>query len=283
MEVAQPQIKPAAEALVVKSVAITGASGPLVARLYRSATAKVPSDLLVVFFHPGGFVSGSVEDSDPCMREFASHIDAPLLSSGYAQAPGQPFPAAAEDAYAALADAAKHPKRYGWTGRTLVAGGVEAGGNLAAVAALMARDRHGPRLAGQLLITPMLDPGLSTDSMRCADDDVLREGIASRVATGYRDYLPRAGDRVHPYACPLASTRLKGLPPTMIVSIAGDPLVDEACAYTAKLAKACVHVESLTLQPTGASCGLVDADDRCRAAFDDAAYAAIGRFLGSLV
>jgi acetyl esterase len=276
------RIEPVAGALAVRSVALAGASGPLAARLYRPAAVKTLAETLLVLFHPGGFVSGSVEDSDPCMRAFAEHMDCPLLSSGYAQAPGQPFPAAAEDAYCAIVEADKHPKRFGWTGRTLIVGGVEAGGNLAAVATMMARDRHGPRLAGQLLITPMLDPGLSTDSMRCADDDVLREEIASRVAVGYRDYLPRAADRMHPYACPLASTRLKGLPPTMIVSIAGDPLRDEAVAYTAKLAKFGVAVENLTLEPSAEACGLPDADDRCRASFDDAAYAAIRRFLGSL-
>jgi len=271
------------DALDVRSLSIPGASGALVARLYRAAVrADGLVDTLLVFFHPGGFVSGSVEDSDPCMRDFASHIDASLLSSSYAQAPGQPFPAAAEDAYAAIVDCAKHPKRYRWTGRTLVVGGVEAGGNLAAAAALMARDRHGPALDGQLLIVPMLDPGLSSDSMRCADESASNDRLASRIADGYRDYLPRAADRVHPYACPLASSRVKDLPPTLVVAIDGDPLRDEANAYVQKLARAGTRAELLTLQPSAAARDLVDADERCRATFDAAAYSVINRFIASL-
>ncbi len=227
-----------------RATSIRGPAGPLAARLYRS-TSRPAGDAgtLFVFFHPGGFVSGSIDASDACLRAMAARIDAVVLATTYAQAPQNPFPAAAEDAYAALADAAAHPRRYRWTGRTLVVGGAEAGGNLAAVATMMARDRGGPPVAGQVLIMPMLDPGLSSGSMRCAGDDAAGERIATRCADGYRDYLPRAADRVHPYACPLASTRLKGLPPTLMVSFDGDPLRDEAGAYVAKLAGAGVRVE----------------------------------------
>ena len=273
----------AVEGLDVRPLSIAGPAGALVARLYRAAVrADGLADTLLVFFHPGGFVSGSVEESDPCMREFASHLEVSLLSSSYAQAPDQPFPAAAEDAYAALLDCAKHPKRYLWSGRTLIVGGVEAGGNLAAVAALMARDRGGPRLAGQLLIVPMLDPGLSSDSMRCAEGNASAERIASRVADGYRGYLPRAGDRMHPYACPLASSRLKELPPTLVVAIDGDPLRDEANTYVAKLVKSGVRAEVLVVGSSWDAREMVDADDRCRASFDDAAYAAMNRFIASV-
>jgi len=192
-----PALDVVEDGVATRALTIPGPSGSLVARLYRSALRPDGlADTLLVFFHPGGFVSGSLDASDPCLREFASHLDVTLLASSYAQAPNQPFPAAAEDAYAALVDCVAHPRRYRWSGRTLVVSGTEAGGNLAAVTALMARDRGGPRLAGQLLIAPMLDPGLSSGSMRCNSG----EEIASHCAGGYRDYLPRAADRVHPYA-----------------------------------------------------------------------------------
>jgi acetyl esterase/lipase len=266
----------------VRVLTIKGPAGPLAARLYRAKGAAGLADTLLVFFHAGGFVSGSLEASDPCLRALAGHVDAAVLAPAYAQAPDQPFPAAAEDAYAAIADCAAHPRRYQWTGRTLVVGGVEAGGNLAAVATLMARDRGGPPLAGQMLITPMLDPGLSSTSMRCAAGNDSGEQIASACAEGYREYLPRAGDRVHPYACPLASTRLKGLPPTLMVSIAGDPLRDEANAYVAKLQAASVPVRTLEMRTPAEAGSLVDANERCRSSSDADAYAVMAAFIASV-
>jgi acetyl esterase len=267
----------------MRVLSVKGSNGALVARLYRSGLRDDGlADTLMVYFHPGGFISGSLEASDSCLREFASQINASLLAPTYTQAADQPFPAAAEDAYAALVACAAHPKRYRWTGKTLIVSGTEAGGNLAAVAALMARDRGGPRLAGQLLISPMLDPGLTSGSMRCADANASAEQIAMTCADGYRDYLPRAADRMHPYACPLASTRLKGLPPTLMVSIEGDPLRDEANAYAAKLAAANVRVETLVLRaPTDAD-SMGDANARCRGSFDDDSFVAINRFVASL-
>ncbi len=267
----------------VRVLSIEGPSGPLDARLYRAkARSTGLADTLVVFFHAGGFTSGSLEESDGCMRDLASRIDAALLAPTYTQAPDQPFPAAAEDAYAAIADCAAHPRRYQWTGKRLVVGGVEAGGNLAAVAALMARDRGGPPLAGQLLISPMLDPGLTSCSMRSAAAKDVDAQIASVCAEGYREYLPRPSDRFHPYACPLASTRLKGLPPTLMVSIAGDPLRDEADAYVAKLLAAGVSVQTFVMAVPTEACSLVDANARCRASSDDTSFAAMASFIASV-
>ncbi len=274
-------------AIDFRILSIAGPAGPLPARLYRAGTGagvKAPglADTLLVFFHAGGFTSGSLEASDPCMRDLAAHLDAAVLAPAYAQAPDQPFPAAAEDAYAAIADCHAHPRRYRWSGRHLVVGGVEAGGNLAAVAALMARDRGGPPLAGQLLLMPMLDPGLSSSSMRCAADSSGGDRIATQCADAYRDYLPRPCDRFHPYACPLASTRLKGLPPTMMVSVEGDPLRDEANAYVCKLSAAAVPVETLVLRVPDEAAALGDAHARCRASFAAGGYEAIAAFVASL-
>ena len=267
----------------VRTLSIAGPSGPLAARWYRAnRLTGVLTDTLLVFFHAGGFTSGSLEESDPCLRDMAGHLDAAVLAPTYAQAPDQPFPAAAEDAYAAIADCAAHPRRYRWSGRTLVVGGIEAGGNLAAVAALMARDRGGPALAGQLLISPMLDPGLSSCSMRSASTKDVDARIATQCADAYRDYLPRAADRFHPYACPLASTRLKGLPPTLMVSIDGDPLRDEADAYVAKLAAASVPVQTFVMAVPSGACSLTDAQARCTASSDDEAFAAMAAFIASV-
>lgn len=266
-----------------RSLSVRGPRGALAARVFRAeARAAADVDTLFVFFHPGGFVSGSIDASDSCLRSLAARVDAAILASSYAQAPAQPFPAAAEDAYAALVDCTSRPRRYGWTGRSLVVGGAEAGGNLAAVAAMMARDRGGPPVAGQVLVIPMLDPGLSSGSMRCAGGEASGERIATRCADGYRDYLPRPADRVHPYACPLASTRQRGLPPTLMVSFDDDPLRDEADAYVAKLAAADVRVEVIRLRLPPSARALVDAGERFRAAFHDVHYAALDRFVSSV-
>ena len=285
MKTASPALCPADVAMDVgfTILEISGPSGPLAARLYRAAARGAGLvDTLLVFFHAGGFTGGHLEDVEPCMRTLAGRLDAAILTPTYTQAPDGPFPAAAEDAYAVIVDCAAHPRRYGWSGATLVVGGVEAGGNLAAVAAMMARDRGGPPLAGQLLIQPMLDPGLSSTSMRCASERDAGEQIASQCAEGYREYLPRPGDRVHPYACPLASTRMKGLPPTLMASIDGDPLRDEANAYVAKLAAAGVPVRTLALHVPEESASLVDATARCRASSDDAAFTAMVDFIASV-
>ena len=278
-------MKPAADprGVDVRVLSIQGPSGPLEARLYRAgANLAGPARTLLVFFHSGGFKTGSLDESDACLREFAARIDVSLLAPTYTQAPDQPFPAAAEDAYAAIADCAAHPRRYQWTGKRLIVGGVEAGGNLAAVAALMARDRGGPPLAGQLLISPMLDPGLSSCSMRTAAATEGDARIASVCADGYREYLPRASDRFHPYACPLASTRLKGLPPTLMVSIAGDPLRDEADAYVGKLIASDVAVRTVVTAAPAGPCSLADADARCRASIDDTTFAAMASFIATV-
>jgi acetyl esterase/lipase len=99
----------------------------------------------------------------------------------------------------------------------------------------MARDRGGPALAGQILIMPMLDPGLSTCSMRELPNCPDQMKVANNCAAAYRGYLPNAADRAHPYASPLQSSRLKNLPPALILSAEDDPLRDEAEQYGAKL------------------------------------------------
>src|SRR5204863_8543292 len=122
-----------------------------------------------------------------------------------------------------------HKRRRAWAGaasRVFVAG-EEAGGNLAAAASLMARDRAGPALAGQILFSPMLDVCVATASLRRAQAGP----VGCRWADGWRQYLPRASDAMHPYATPGAAVRLSGLPPTLLVTAHDDPFRDETEAY----------------------------------------------------
>ena len=131
----------------------------------------------------------------------------------------------------------------------MLVAGIEAGGNIAAVAAMMSRDRGAPRLAGQILIMPMLDPGLSTCSMREMPSCPDKAKVVDECVAAYRGYLPHAADRSHPYASPLQSSRLKNLPPALILSTDDDPLRDEAEAYGARLIAAGVRTTVRRLPP----------------------------------
>jgi acetyl esterase/lipase len=222
--------------LKVRGIEVRGAEGPLPARIYTCGEAGIKRDSLIVFFHAGGFNGGDLDDADIFLRHMAN--DSPdhiILASGYTLATVRPFPAAAEDAHAVLAWAKKNKGKLGWTGKRLLVAGIEAGANLAAVCALMSRDRGGPALMGQILVMPMLDPGLSTWSMREMQTAPELLDLADACAAAYRGYLPNAADRTHPYASPLQSSRLKNLPPALILSAEDDPLRDEAEQYGAKL------------------------------------------------
>jgi acetyl esterase len=265
--------------LSIHDLEVAGAEGVLAARLYRGGVDKAKRDGLVVFFHAGGFVGGDLDEADEFLRHLASCSTKQLvLASCYTLAPQRPFPAAAEDAHAVLAWVRKNKAKLGWTGKRLVVAGIEAGANLAAVSALMARDRGGPALAGQILIMPMLDPGLSTCSMRemPAGDGVA--GVAGACAASYRGYLPNAADRSHPYASPLKSSRLKNLPPALILSAEDDPLRDEAEQYGAKLTASGVTTTCKRLDPEP----LADTAARNECACQAAALQEIGKFLVAL-
>ncbi len=266
----------------VRDLTIPGSSGDLPARLYRNGRrGRAAESTLLVFFHGGGFVEGDLDSIDPCMREMVTHIDGAILAATYALAPERRFPTAVEDAYAVIEHCAKQPKRCAWTGQSLLVGGVEAGGNLAAVAALMARDRGGPALAAQILMMPMLDPGLSSGSMRGVCPNALEGDVASRCVSAYRDYLPRAADRTHPYASPLMASRLKGLPRTLIVSVEGDPLAGEADTYARKLEAAGVGVEILCLDSPGDREFVGDATVRCTATTDLRFHRVLSAFIAA--
>lgn len=238
----------------MRAVKVQGAQEQLEARLYVPATNEHSrqAESLIVFFPYGGFATVDLEECDGFARVLSARSGCNVLMSSYTVASVRPFPAAVEDAHAVLQWTERNRSRLQWTGARLITGGIEAGGNLAAVSALMARDRGGPPLAAQLLIMPMLDPGLTTCSMRSfAGQDT--------CVAGYRRYLPRPLDRTHPYACPLQSSRMKGLPPALILSADDDPLRDEAEQYGVKLGSAGIkavvrRLPPITLEEPGARC-----------------------------
>ncbi|TKX61089.1 alpha/beta hydrolase [Halorubrum sp. ASP1] len=212
-----------------ESVAIPGPAGDLDARLYRPAGD--PPYPTVVFFHGGGFVLGSVETHDWLCRHLTRESECAVLSVEYRLAPEHPFPAAVEDAYAAVEWAAESTAALGGTGDIAVAGD-SAGGNLAAVTALMAAERDGPAIERQVLLYPGIGVDPEQESVNEHAGVVLsREDIEWFSAAYYRSEIHRR----NPYADPINAGDLSGVAPATVVTAGFDPLRDGGRAYAERL------------------------------------------------
>lgn len=218
------------QSLEVNEAQIAGYESNIRVRLYRRA--GVGSLPVMLYFHGGAFVGGSLDDADCAARHFAEHLPVLVISVGYSLAPKHPFPAALEDAYRAARWAEGASRTIGGDGKRLFAAGHCAGGNVANGLAFVARDRGEVRIGAIALFSPMLDP-----SMTClADERVVDSDISPRQClASYRAYLPKASQRMHPYAAPLESARLAGLPPAFIATARNDVLHVEAETYAARL------------------------------------------------
>ncbi len=218
-----------------------GQAEPVPVRVYgsRGAAASTP---LVLHLHGGAFVSGSL-DAGSAVARLLARAGAVVLSLDYPLAPQRPFPQAGEVVHAALLWAHRQRVKLAGPGARLFVAGEEAGGNLAAAATLMSRDRQQPELAGQILLSPMLDPCLGTQSLRQAAAG--RPGCA--YAEGWRRYLCSAANADHPYAAPGSSVRLAGLPPTLLVTARDDPMRDETQSFARRLRDAGVVAHTLVL------------------------------------
>lgn len=223
-------------AAAVRDDSIPGIDAEIPVRIYRPHGHADDADLpMLVYAHGGGFVFCDLDSHDGLCRSLANLIPAVVVSVGYRLAPENPWPAAAEDVYTATRWAADGAGADDGGPRAVVVGGDSAGGNLAAVAALMARDRGGPAIAAQLLLYPMLAPVFDTESYR-----LFGKGFYNPTAAlqWYWDqYVPASADRDHPYASPLRAD-LHGLPPAVMVTAGHDPLRDEAIAYADALQSA---------------------------------------------
>jgi len=191
----------------------------------------------VLHLHGGAFSgSGSGSGSGCGERAVAAALSAAgatVHSTDYPAGSAHPFPAALDAAYAVL------ERLAGSRGRQkLFVAGEEAGGNLAAALALMCRDRGRPKLAGQILLSPMLDPRLGTCSVR-----TMEAGVAGcKWAIGWHEYLRTPDKAAHPYAAPGLASRLTGLPPALVLTGPNDPMADEAITYAARLRQSGVIV-----------------------------------------
>ncbi|MCH2127214.1 MAG: alpha/beta hydrolase [Pirellulaceae bacterium] len=214
--------------------AVVGPHGDIAVRIYRNdREALVP---VLVFFHGGGWVVGDIETHDQYCRALANAADVTVVSVDYRLAPEHPYPAAAEDCYAVTQWASENLELLGGEPGKVAVGGDSAGGDLAAVVALMARDRGGPEIAFQLLIYPITDHDFERPSYH---ENATGYGLTRQAMMWFWDhYVPQKSERDQAYASPMRANDLADLPPAFIFTAEFDPLRDEAEAYAERLREA---------------------------------------------
>jgi acetyl esterase len=209
---------------------IPGPAGDLRVRVYTPHGE--PPFPIVVWFHGGGWVVGTLDTFDTICRALAAAVPAVVVAVDYRLAPEHRFPAAVEDSYAATMWASRNAAELRGAQHRLAVAGDSAGGNLAAVVALGARDRGGPAIGFQLLVYPITDVGMDTASYREKADGYYLTAAGMRW---YWDHYLGGADGTSPDASPLRAAFFGGLPPALVITAEHDPLRDEGEAYAARL------------------------------------------------
>jgi acetyl esterase len=222
---------------------VSTTQAPITLQIFGERVAKRKQPLLL-YFHGGLFNCGSIETAHDLAQALAAHML--VVCVGYPLAPAMQFPDTIEVAYEALAWVRAHAKKIGADAKQIFVGGEQAGGNLAAVVAMLFRDRglacqHA--LQGQILINPMLDASQTSKSLAAVVDSPSRRAWA--------DYTQVASNALHPYVSPVNSCRLAGLVPALVMTSASNSLRDEAETYASKLLQAGVPVQVQRLEDSG--------------------------------
>lgn len=233
---------PPAEVARVRDEGIPGPGGEIPIRIYTPrGSGRFP---VLVYFHGGGWVIGNLDTHDCLCRVLANEISCIVVAVDYRLSPEHKFPAPLEDCYAAVEWVAEHAEDFGGDNARIAVGGDSAGGNMATVVCMMAREKGGPSLLHQLLIYPAVD----LLSMDTASYQAHGEGYLLTAAGMfyYRDhYLRNREDGKIPYASPLLENNLTRLPPATVVVPRLDVLADEGTAYAERLKEAGVPVACL--------------------------------------
>lgn len=234
MQATRPQGEPVAR---VEDRFIPGSQCDIPIRIYTpQGSGPFP---ILLFFHTGGWMVGDLDTQDSMCRHLTNMAGCIVVSVNYRLAPEYPFPAAPEDCYAATQWVATHAVKFQGDPARLAVGGDSAGGNLAAVVALMARDQGVPSLVFQLMLFPSTDFRLNTHSMEeCGEGYNVTKAQMIWIRN---NYLPNPEDWTHPFASPMLVQDLSGLPPALIITAEYDPLRDEGEAYGKRLQEAGVQ------------------------------------------
>jgi acetyl esterase len=228
-----------------------GPAGPVRVRVYTpEGSGPFP---LVVYYHGGGFVICSLDTHDAVCRNLAADTPAVVVSVDYRLAPEHPWPAAVDDALAAVRWAAGAAASLGADPSRIVVAGDSAGGNLAAVTAIGLRDGGGPAIAGQLLIYPVADT--PDAGQRSYAEFASGYGLTDSDMRWFFDhYVPIFSDRADPLVSPQRAANLSGLPPAHVMTAEYDVLRDEGEAYAQRLADAGVAVEAIRFDGLNHGC-----------------------------
>ena len=226
----------------VRPLSIPAPHGAIPARVYTPKTVRKTAGgaPCLVFYHGGGWVIGDLDSHDVVCRQLAHEGELIVISVDYRLAPEHKFPAAVDDAIAATKWVASNARQLGVDASRLTVGGDSAGGNLAAVVSIAARDGNGLAIAGQVLIYPATDFTMAHPSHSEPETSIL---LTHSVIRWFRDhYLSGAADINDWRASPARATTLIGLPPAYVLTAGADPLRDEGDEYAHRLKEAGVPV-----------------------------------------
>ena len=257
---------------------IPGPGGDLLLRVYTPETGDMPLPVLV-YFHGGGWVIATLDTYDSSCRALAKQAGCIVVSVAYRQAPEHKFPAAAEDAFAAYRWVTENAAMIGGDPMRIAVGGESAGGNLAAVTAMMARDKGAQPPVHQLLVYPVTDFSFDTPSYQ--ENAMAKPLNKETMEWFWKQYLSDPSDGANPYASPLRAQNLGNLPPATVITDEIDPLRSEGEEYARKLQEAGVPVTTtcyggVTHEFFGMAAGV----DEAKEAVEEAAEALRAAFSG---
>jgi cation diffusion facilitator CzcD-associated flavoprotein CzcO/acetyl esterase/lipase len=239
MDAIAAQRPPGPEVGEIVDGVLPGPAGDLEYRLYRpQGPGPHP---VVVYFHGGGWVLGAKDSDEPLCRDLCTRSGAVVVSVDYRHAPEARFPAAVDDAFAAVEWISSHATELGGIPGQLAVAGWSAGGNLSAVVCQLARDAGGPDILGQLLLTPVTDCDMGRPSYEENADGYI---LTAALMRWFLDHYVDPADRRDPRVAPIRG-ELAGLPPAAIVTADFDPLRDEGRAYADALEAAGVPVRRI--------------------------------------